>query len=78
MAYNFEREIEETLEHIYATYNDNNDVDDDLYNVSLHFLLLHQQGFKISCGKTQVWFSSDMSHISLGMCLLVPSTQIYL
>ena len=54
MAYNFEREIEEALEHIYATYNDNNDVDDDLYNVSLHFLLLHQQGFKISCGKTQV------------------------
>ena len=54
VAYNFEREIEEALEHIYATYNDNNDVDDDLYNVSLSFRLLRQQGFKISCGKTQV------------------------
>ena len=54
VAYNFEGEIEEALEHIYATYNDNNDVDDDLYNVSLRFRLLRQQGFKISCGKTQV------------------------
>ena len=52
VAYNFEREIEEALEHIYATHNDNNDVDDDLYNVSVHFRLLRQQGFKISCGKT--------------------------
>ena len=52
VAYKFEREIEEALEHIYATYNDNNDADDDLYNVSIHFQLLRQQGFKISCGKT--------------------------
>ena len=78
VAYNFEREIEEALEHIYATYNDNNDVDDDLYNVSLRFRLLRQQGFKISCGKTQLWFSSNMSYISLGVCLLVPGTYIYL
>ena len=55
VAYNFEREIQEALEHIYATYNDYNDVeDDDLYNVSLRFRLLRQQGFKISCGKTRV------------------------
>ncbi|KAM3696524.1 hypothetical protein ACJW31_06G045400 [Castanea mollissima] len=33
MAYNFETEIEKALEHIYATYDDNNDVDKDLYNV---------------------------------------------
>nr|POE44558.1 beta-caryophyllene synthase [Quercus suber] len=50
VAYNFEREIQEALEHIYATYNDHNDVeDDDLYNVSLRFRLLRQQGFKVSC-----------------------------
>ncbi|KAM3744344.1 hypothetical protein ACB098_06G046100 [Castanea mollissima] len=36
MAYNFETEIEKALEHIYATYDDNNDVDKDLYSVSLH------------------------------------------
>ncbi|KAM4103192.1 hypothetical protein ACJW30_06G060600 [Castanea mollissima] len=47
VAYNFEREIKEALEHIYATYNDAKD--DDLYNVSLHFRLLRQQGFKVSC-----------------------------
>ncbi|XP_050288805.1 sesquiterpene synthase 2-like [Quercus robur] len=50
VAYNFEREIQEALEHIYATYNDHNDVeDDDLYNVSLRFRLLRQLGFKVSC-----------------------------
>ena len=55
VAYNFEREIQEALEHLYATYNDHNDVeDDDLYNVSLRFRLLRQQGLKVSCGKTRV------------------------
>ncbi|KAM3744343.1 hypothetical protein ACB098_06G046000 [Castanea mollissima] len=49
VAYNFEGEIEEALEHVYATYNDNSDVDDDLYNISLRFRLLRQQGFKVSC-----------------------------
>ena len=53
VAYHFEREIQEALEQIYATYNDHNDVeDDDLYNVSLRFRLLRQLGFKVSCGKT--------------------------
>ncbi|XP_030931548.1 (-)-germacrene D synthase-like [Quercus lobata] len=50
VAYHFEREIEEALEHIYATYNDSNNVeDDDIYNVALCFRLLRQQGFNVSC-----------------------------
>ena len=51
VAYHFEREIQEALEHIYMTFNDKIDVD-DLYKVSLSFLLLRQEGFKVSCGKT--------------------------
>ena len=53
VAYHFEREIQETLEHIYTTFNNKIDVD-DLYKVSLSFLLLRQEGFKVSCGKTRV------------------------
>ncbi|KAK9997401.1 hypothetical protein SO802_022087 [Lithocarpus litseifolius] len=48
VAYHFEREIQEALEHIYATFNDKIDVD-DLYKVSLSFRLLRQEGFKVSC-----------------------------
>ncbi|XP_023905162.2 sesquiterpene synthase 2 [Quercus suber] len=48
VAYHFEREIQEALEHIYTAFNDKNDVD-DLYKVSLSFQLLRQEGFKISC-----------------------------
>ena len=53
VAYHFEREIQEALEHIYTAFNDKNDVD-DVYKVSLGFRLLRQEGFKVSCGKTQV------------------------
>uniref|UniRef100_A0A7N2MQA0 Terpene synthase N-terminal domain-containing protein n=1 Tax=Quercus lobata TaxID=97700 RepID=A0A7N2MQA0_QUELO len=43
-------EIEEALEHMYATYNDSNNVeDDDIYNVAICFRLLRQQGFNVSC-----------------------------
>uniref|UniRef100_A0A2N9GH67 Terpene synthase N-terminal domain-containing protein n=1 Tax=Fagus sylvatica TaxID=28930 RepID=A0A2N9GH67_FAGSY len=50
VAYHFEREIEEALKHIYATYIDHNDIEDDnLNNVSLRFRLLRQQGFNVSC-----------------------------
>ncbi|KAK7829870.1 (-)-germacrene d synthase [Quercus suber] len=48
VAYHFEREIQEALEHIYTTFNDKIDVD-DLYKVSLSFRLLRQEGFKVSC-----------------------------
>ena len=53
VAFHFEREIQEALEHIYTAFNDKNDVD-DLYKVSLSFRLLRQEGFKVSCGKTRV------------------------
>ncbi|KAK4566531.1 hypothetical protein RGQ29_002698 [Quercus rubra] len=43
IAYHFEREIQEALEHIYMTFNDKIDVD-DLYKVSLSFFLLRQEG----------------------------------
>ena len=44
--------MREALEHIYATYNGSNNVeDDDIYNVALCFRLLRQQGFNVSCGE---------------------------
>ncbi|KAK4576305.1 hypothetical protein RGQ29_027031 [Quercus rubra] len=75
VAYNFEREIEEALEHVYATYNDNNDVDDDLYNVSLHFRLLHQQGFKISCDEDGQ-FKESMTNNVEGMLAFYEATHL--
>ncbi|KAM4105628.1 hypothetical protein ACB094_04G005800 [Castanea mollissima] len=48
VAYHFEREIQEALEHIYMTFNNKIDVD-DLYKVSLIFRLLRQNGFRVSC-----------------------------
>ncbi|KAF5478806.1 hypothetical protein F2P56_005336 [Juglans regia] len=47
VAYHFERDIEEALERIYASSGASDD--NDLYNVSLHFRLLRQQGFRVSC-----------------------------
>lgn len=49
VAYHFEREIEEALKHMYDNYHDVEHKDDDLYNVSLQFRLLRQQGFNLSC-----------------------------
>ncbi|XP_059590945.1 valencene synthase [Vitis vinifera] len=50
VAYHFEQEIEEALQHIYESFHDLNDIDGDLYNVALGFRLLRQQGYSISCG----------------------------
>ncbi|KAG4215821.1 hypothetical protein ERO13_A01G200800v2 [Gossypium hirsutum] len=44
--YHFEEEIEDALE---AIYHDNNDVDNDLYTISLRFRLLREHGFNVSC-----------------------------
>ncbi|XP_034212843.1 (-)-alpha-pinene synthase-like [Prunus dulcis] len=51
VAYHFEKEIEEALEHIYAAnlFHDDDDGDGDLYNVSLGFRLLRQHGHNVSC-----------------------------
>ena len=51
MAYHFEQEIEEALQHIYNTFHDLNDMDGDLHKIALGFRLLRQQGYNISCGK---------------------------
>ena len=51
LAYNFEKEIEEALGHVYDKYYHHiDDKYDDLYHVSLRFRLLRQQGYNISCG----------------------------
>ncbi|KAJ9549493.1 hypothetical protein OSB04_022036 [Centaurea solstitialis] len=47
VAYHFEEEIEECLEHIYVTYGDQW-FDNDLQTTSLWFRLLRQQGFNVS------------------------------
>ncbi|KAJ9676225.1 hypothetical protein PVL29_024963 [Vitis rotundifolia] len=49
VAYHFEQEMEEALQHIYNSFHDLNDIDGDLYNVALGFRLLKQQGYNISC-----------------------------
>ncbi|KAF3456768.1 hypothetical protein FNV43_RR01422 [Rhamnella rubrinervis] len=50
VAYHFENEIDEMLQHIHKKYKDN-DVDDhhDLYTTALCFRLLRQQGYDIPC-----------------------------
>ncbi|CBI31280.3 unnamed protein product, partial [Vitis vinifera] len=50
VAYHFEQEIEEALQHICNSFHDCNDMDGDLYNIALGFRLLRQQGYSISCG----------------------------
>ncbi|KAL6316163.1 hypothetical protein AAG906_015993 [Vitis piasezkii] len=52
VAYHFEREIEEVLQHIYDSYPNGDDMEGDIYNVALQFRLLRQAGFNISCGKS--------------------------
>ena len=51
VAYHFEREIEEVLQHIKDSYLDDDDIEGDLFNVALKFWLLKQDGYNISCGK---------------------------
>ncbi|KAL6316967.1 hypothetical protein AAG906_024505 [Vitis piasezkii] len=50
VAYHFEREIEEVLQHIYDSYPNGDDMEGGIYNVALQFRLLRQAGFNISCG----------------------------
>lgn len=54
VAYHFEDEIEECLEHIYVAYDDTRINDTNLHNTSLWFRLLRQQGFNVSSGI--IWF----------------------
>ena len=57
LAYNFEKEIEEALAHVYDKYYHYiDDKYDDLYHVSLWFRLLRQQGYNISCGKAHEYY----------------------
>ncbi|CAI9284507.1 unnamed protein product [Lactuca saligna] len=51
VAYHFEEEIEETLNHIFVTYGDHWNIDDsNLQSTSVWFRLLRQQGFNVSSG----------------------------
>ena len=51
MAYHFEREIEEVLQHIYDSYPDGDDMEGYIYDVALRFQLLRLARHDISCGK---------------------------
>ena len=59
VSYQFENEIEKSLQQLHMTLQDSNDHenDDDLYTVALQFRLLRQQGYRISCGKFFFSFS---------------------
>nr|UZT70947.1 terpene synthase 2 [Paeonia delavayi] len=47
LAYHFENQIEQALEHIYGTPLEEDE--GDLYHVALRFRLLRQQGYNVSC-----------------------------
>ena len=51
LAYHFEIEIEQVLQHIHYSYLNGDDMEGDIYNVALQFRLLRQAGYNISCGK---------------------------
>ena len=51
LAYHFEIEIEQVLQHIHDNYLNGDDMEGDIYNVALQFRLLRQVGYNISCGK---------------------------
>jgi valencene/7-epi-alpha-selinene synthase len=52
VAYHFEKEIDEALQHIHATYRGHEHYSDDgdLHHVALCFRLLRQHGYDISSG----------------------------
>ena len=50
LAYHFEKEIEESLQHIYVTYGDKWINNNNIESISLWFRLLRQHGFNISPG----------------------------
>ncbi|KAH7546614.1 hypothetical protein FEM48_Zijuj01G0219800 [Ziziphus jujuba var. spinosa] len=56
VGYHFETEIEEALRGVYILYTSNhyNHEDENLYNVSLFFRILRQNGFKVSSGKSVI------------------------
>lgn len=53
LSYQFERKMDETLQHMNDTYKDHVH-DGDLYNVALRFRLLRQHGYNVSSGKPQL------------------------
>ncbi|GKB85064.1 (E)-beta-farnesene synthase, partial [Tanacetum coccineum] len=50
IAYHFEEEIEEALQHIHVTYGEQWVDKENLQSISLWFRLLRQQGFNVSSG----------------------------
>lgn len=50
VCYHFEKEIEEALEKIYTTYDDDA-IEDDMYTLALRFCLLRQNEFHASSRK---------------------------
>ncbi|KAL5858322.1 hypothetical protein ACOSQ3_005780 [Xanthoceras sorbifolium] len=52
LGYHFETEVQQVLQHLYDTYNDDShDHEYDLYNAALCFRLLRQHGHHVSCDK---------------------------
>ncbi|KAL6311208.1 hypothetical protein AAG906_000449 [Vitis piasezkii] len=49
VAYHFEREIEESLQHIYDRFHDADDTNDDLYNIGTIFHVVRDQRINYHC-----------------------------
>lgn len=50
VSYHFEQEIDEALQHVYATHGDQWIGKDNLKSTSQWFRILRQQGFNVSSG----------------------------
>ncbi|XP_031098471.1 (-)-germacrene D synthase-like [Ipomoea triloba] len=62
VGYQFENEIEATLQHIFKVYYQlkvEKDEEDDLYAVSLRFRLLRQHGYHVSCNVFEKFLDGD-------------------
>nr|GMD74169.1 (E,E)-germacrene B synthase-like isoform X2 [Ipomoea batatas] len=62
VGYQFENEIEATLQHIFKVYYQlkvEKDEEDDLYAVSLRFRLLRQHGYHVSCNMFEKFLDGD-------------------
>ncbi|GJV21226.1 zf-CCHC domain-containing protein [Tanacetum coccineum] len=73
IAYRFEEEIEEALQHIYDTYGEQWIDDNNLQSISLWFRLLRQHGFNVSSGEQVLIDALDFAKSHLGNIANDPS-----
>ncbi|KAJ9671954.1 hypothetical protein PVL29_025549 [Vitis rotundifolia] len=82
LAYHFESEIDEALQHMFDGYVISAEKDDDVYTASLRFRLLRQQGYNVSCDvfnkfkNSEGNFKESLSSDVRGMLSLYEATHL--